>query len=69
VIRFNVGNNGLGSSFNYDVGIEQLEVLASQQIRSLRQYAVQFDNLTTGIAAPANVTDAVNKLKSLFRKP
>ena len=67
--RFNAGNSGIGSSFNYDVSIEQLGILASQQIRSLRQYAVHFDNLAMGGAGAANVTDAVNKLKSLFKKP
>lgn len=68
VIRYDVGNKGLGGSFNYDVGIEQLAILPSQQIRSLRQYAVHFDNISTGAAAP-NLNDAVSKLKSLFKKP
>jgi len=67
--RFNVGNSGIGSTFNYDVSIEQLGILPSQQIRSLRRYAVHFDNLTMGGTGAANVTDAVNKLKSLFKKP
>jgi hypothetical protein len=67
VIRYNAGNNAIGTSFNYDVSIEQLQVLASQQIQVARQYAVHFDNLTAGGPVPS-VTDAVNKLKGLFKK-
>lgn len=68
--RYNAGKNAIGSSFNYDVSIEQLEILASRQVRSVRQYAVHFDNLPLGGTTP-NVTDALDKLKSLFghKKP
>ncbi len=71
VIRYEAARKALGTSFSYDVGIEQLEVLAGQQVRPLRQYAVHFDNLTTAATVPSveNVKDAVNKLKGLFRKP
>lgn len=65
VIRFDVGNTAIGTSFTYDVSLEQLQILASQQIRPVRQYAVHFENLQAGGAA--NVTDAVNKLKGLFK--
>jgi hypothetical protein len=73
VARFNANNTPLGTSFHYDVSLEQLQVLPSQQIRSVRQYAVHFDGLTTGAgdasgksagsaAKPSgkSATDAVN---------
>ncbi|MEO7218115.1 MAG: hypothetical protein ABI026_07970 [Gemmatimonadaceae bacterium] len=66
LLRFGPKNDGPGSSFTYNVSIEQLQVLASQQVRPVRQYAVHFDNVTTG-SAP-NLGEAVNKLKSLFGK-
>ena len=69
VTRYDALNHPLGTSFSYDVSIDQLEVLASQQVRTTRQYAMHFDNLTAG-ATPSvpNVGQAVNALRTLFGK-
>jgi hypothetical protein len=73
VVRYGVGKNAaIGTSFTYDVALEQLELLSTQQIRKTREYAVHIENLTSHASVdPANLKDAVNKLKSLFghKKP
>jgi hypothetical protein len=44
----------LGTAFNYDVSIAQLEILPSQQIRTVREYVLNFQNLAAGgLAAPS----------------
>ena len=72
----------IGESFNYDVVIDELELLAGQQIRTLRQNSVSFANLTPGSfrgttatsaadQAPtgvADTTDTANKVIDLFNK-
>ena len=76
-IRYDVGNQAIGTTFTYDLSVEQLQVLPSQQVQSMRQYALHLDNLAAGSMSGvpaqnvANVVDAVNKLKGLFkgRKP
>jgi hypothetical protein len=47
-IRFNVGNQQLGTSFNEDMSIVLLEPLPSGQIRMGREFAVSFHDLTSG---------------------
>jgi len=42
----------IGIAFNFDLSIAQLEVLASQQVRTLREYSVGFTDLGNN-AAPA----------------
>ena len=65
VYRFDSAKLTAGTSFTYDVSLDQVQVLSTEQIRPLRQYALHFDNLQAGGAA--NIGDAVNKLKSLFK--
>jgi hypothetical protein len=64
VIRYNAGASQIGTSFTYDVAIEQLQVLPSSQIQSVRQYALNFPE----VAAGANFNDAVNALKGILKK-
>lgn len=73
MIRYRPGNSQIGTSFTYDVVIEQLEVLPSQQIRSVRDYSLNFPDLRPvgGVAAPSSVSDindTAQKIRGLFRK-
>lgn len=70
---FRRGATGIGTSFTYDVSIEQLEVLASQQIRTLRQHTLNFPDLGMAgggaAAAPTqNVGEAAQKLRDIFKR-
>lgn len=62
------------TAFSPDFVVEQLEVLPSRQIRTLREYAVSFSNLTARNApasAPgqaADAADALKKIGDLFKK-
>jgi hypothetical protein len=72
----------IGEAYNYDVVIEELELLPGQQIRSARQNSVSFANLTAGSfrgttattaadqppAGVADTTDTANKVIDLFNK-
>jgi hypothetical protein len=72
----------IGEAYNYDVVIEELELLPGQQIRSARQNSVSFANLTAGSfrgttattsadQAPtgvADTADTANKVIDLFNK-
>ncbi len=72
----------IGLSFNYDVVIDELEILPGQQIRTVRQNSVSFASLTAGSfrgttatsaaeQAPqgvAETTDTANKVIDLFNK-
>lgn len=80
-MRFNV-NSPIGTSFQYDVVINELEVFtASQQVRSLRENSLSFAKLTAGTfnvaqtpgqlagqvpGAPAEGTEVANKVIDLF---
>lgn len=58
VTRYNV-NSPIGSTFKYDVVINELEVLgAQQQVRSLRDNALTFTNLVAGSVNVAQVPGA-----------
>jgi len=64
---------GVPASYNFDVTIAQLEILQSQQIRTVRDYSVSFTNIgastMSGVPnAPNNVNDAAKKLGDLFKK-
>jgi len=48
----NDARDPIGTAFNFDLSIAQLEVLASQQVRTLREYSVGFTDLGNS-AAPA----------------
>lgn len=45
---FRAGRRQVGTSYAFDFTVEQLEILPSQQIRSVREYAVGFRDLGTG---------------------
>ena len=62
VRRFNTGNNPLGTSFNYDVVIEQLEILPGDRVRSKREYPVAFRDFA---ATAPSAAPSVNAAKSL----
>lgn len=47
VVRYNA-HAPIGTSFQYDVVINELEVLPSQQVRSLRENSLSFAHLTAG---------------------
>lgn len=49
LIRFEAGKNQIGTAFNYDVVIQQLEPLPSQQVRKLRDYSLNFANLSANM--------------------
>lgn len=72
VIRRNTGATPSGTSFTFDTSIEQLEILPSQQIRSIRQFSLNFPDLTASRmpagAAAANPGEATQRLVDLFRK-
>jgi hypothetical protein len=72
VIRTNTGPTPPGTSFTFDTSIEQLEILPSQQIRSVRQFSLNFPELTTSrmsaTAPAANAGEATQRLVDIFRK-
>lgn len=45
LIRYEVGRNPIGTGFTYDLAVEQLQVLPSQQVQSVRQYSLHFSSL------------------------
>lgn len=62
LIRYNPGNTPIGTGFNYDVVIEQLGILPSNQIQSLREYSLSFTDLaSSGPAAASGLLDALRK--------
>lgn len=65
--RFHSGRQVLGTSFTYHVTLTQLEVLPSQQLRSVRDYVLEFPNLTASGGAQ-QLNDTIRKLGGLFRK-
>lgn len=60
-----------GVSYTFDASVEQLEILPSQQIRSVRQYSLNFPNLAvsgmSGAAPPESLGDTGRKLVDLMR--
>lgn len=73
VIRFNSLRKQLGTAWSYDVMLTQLEFLPSQQIREVRDYAVNFRDLTARPSATATLKSAKELLDAasrwLQRKP
>ena len=67
-------NPPIPGSYNFDITIAHLEVLVSQQVRTVREYSVSFTDIGASAmsaipaTAPANVNDAAKKLGDLFRK-
>jgi hypothetical protein len=66
LVRFNA-RAPFGESFAYDVAFEQLEILPSNQIRSVREYAVNFTDVSTSSAGAA--VSGAKKLIDAIRKP
>jgi hypothetical protein len=56
----------IGTAFNFDLSIAQLEVLPGQQIHTVREYAVTFPNLTATGGRAANVLNQI--LQGLVKK-
>ena len=50
----------IGESYNYDVVIDELELLAGQQIRTARQNSISFANLTAGSFRGTTATSAAD---------
>jgi len=66
VMRYRPGNAQLGTSFTYSLTIQQLEILPSQQIRTVRDFSLNYPDLTpAGISSPA---DGLRKIGDLFKK-
>lgn len=71
LIRYRPGKTPIGTGFTWDLAIEQLEVLASNQVRSARQYSLNFQDLTarTPPAGQAQTPgEAVQSLRDIFKK-
>lgn len=69
VVRYNAGNNPIGTGYSYDLVIDQLEPLPSGQIRSLRSYSVGFHDLPlSGSGVNANDGAQTNKLIEALKK-
>ena len=64
LIRYDAARQPLGSAFNYDLALVQLEMLPGNQIRAGREYAVSFPGLTAG-GAP-NAAQAIDAGKALL---
>jgi len=67
-------HNRIGTSYTYDVVISQLELLPGDQIRTVRDYSLNFPDMTasSGSVVPTadNLNDSIQKLGSIFkRKP
>ncbi|HWK75455.1 MAG TPA: hypothetical protein VNQ81_14345 [Povalibacter sp.] len=76
-----VGKTAIGTAFNPDLAVEQLQVLPSQQVRSIREYSINYPNLSAGtlVGDGSNALESINNvseagrqltegLKSLFKK-
>jgi hypothetical protein len=69
LVRYNAGNNPIGTGYSYDLVIDQLEPLPSGQIRSLRSYSVGFHDLgLSGSGVGANQAAPPNKLIEALKK-
>ncbi len=76
VTRFNSGGKELGTAWSYDVVVNQLEILPSQQVRTGREHSLHFTDLsgnmpavsTGAAAAPPDLKKAVEDLKNIFKK-
>lgn len=69
----------LGTAYNFEFAVDQLEMINASQIRTVRQYSVSFPNLTlsgglggfTSGVSPASaesLSDTAKKFKDLFKK-
>lgn len=69
LIRYNTGNQEIGSTFSHDLVIDQLELLNGGQIRSLRNYSIGFHDLPlTGTTSAANPQQPNLLIEALKKK-
>jgi hypothetical protein len=68
VVRYRPGNAQLGTSFTYSVTIQQLEILPSQQIRTTRDYSMNFRDLTASGFSGQGISDSIRKFGDIFKK-
>lgn len=75
VTRFNSMGKELGTAWTYDVVVDQLEILPSQQVRTGREYSLHFTDLTAGMPSVGaggdsqqDLKKAMQGLKDLFKK-
>jgi hypothetical protein len=69
LVRYNTGNQEIGTTFSYDLVIDQLELLNGGQIRSLRSYTIGYHDLPlTGTAVVAGQPVQSNKLVEALRR-
>ena len=72
IIRFNA-KPPIGNAWNYDVVIDEVEVLPGQVVRSARQNSLSFASLTAGTfrgatAQAPEAADVANKVLDLFNR-
>ncbi len=58
LIRYDVGRSEIGTSFTYDLALNELEILPSRQVRNAREFALSFPGLTAGGASAAQAVQA-----------
>lgn len=71
-----VGKSAIGTIFSPELVVEQLEILPSQQIRSTRDYAVSFINVSSASlgastypgATPGHATEAIEEINEAGRR-
>ncbi|MBL8199735.1 MAG: hypothetical protein JNK40_02075 [Chromatiales bacterium] len=76
VTRFNSGGKQLGTAWSYDVVVNQLEILPSQQVRTGRETSLHFTDLSANMpalatgaaAAPPDLRKSIDDLKNIFKK-
>ena len=69
LIRYNTGNQEIGTTFSHDLVIDQLELLNGGQIRSLRNYSIGFHDLPlTGTTSAANPQQPNVLIEALKKK-
>lgn len=59
----------LGTSYSFDLAVEQLEVLPRNQLRTMREFAVGYRDLTVGTPAASPVDPARRLLDAIRRRP
>lgn len=62
-----VGNTQIGTAFSPDLVLQQLEILPSQQIRPVRDFSLNYTDLSAGAAGAAQA-DALNGVLDGLRK-
>ena len=65
-----VGRTQMGTGYTWDFAVDQLEILPANQLRTVREYSLNFPDLAgaNAPAAPAgNVNNSVQQLKDIFK--